>query len=277
MADHSIESLSALMDGEVEDFELRRTLERIESDPELAATWERFHVARSVLRNEDIGQDNLDISSAVMSALDAEPEYHVPESEPVAASHRPSEKAAPFWKPLTSMAVAASVTAIVILGVQNNQVAAPEIADNRPSYTLPSVQSSSDFVQARFGNRLELSNAGPEPEIIRLSQGIERYIDQHEHMLTSEASSWNATWLPEGFDELRLDVMAHAEVQVFSNGRNSFSVCIEDLGHQSVPEGVATSGKMVAVGKRMGEHFVTVVGDVPLMIAERIATSVRAK
>jgi negative regulator of sigma E activity len=32
---------------------------------------------------------------------------------------------------------------------------------------------------------------------------------------------------------------------------------------------------MIAVGKRRGDDFVTVVGDVPLMIADRIAASVQ--
>jgi negative regulator of sigma E activity len=276
MADQSIESLSALMDGEVEDFELRRTLERMESESELADKWDRYHFARSMMRNEEVSLEKIDISASVMSALSEEEEYHC--SESMNGNQKESIKSAPFWKPLSSMAVAASVTAIVILGVQNNnQDIAPAVVDNRPTYTLPAVQSSPGFVQARFGNSAELSASGPEPEIIRLSQGVERYIDQHKHMLSGKQSSWSTTWLPEGFDGQKLDVMAHAEVQIFSNGRNSFTVCIEDLGYQSVPEGVATSGDMVAVGKRMGDHFVTVVGDVPLMIAERIATSVKAK
>ena len=93
-------------------------------------------------------------------------------------------------------------------------------------------------------------------------------------MLKKQKANWQASWLPEGFSGLRRDVMPHAEVQIFSNGRNTFSVCVEKYGDQAVAEGVAQSGNMVAVGKRLGDQFVTVVGDVPLMIAERIASSV---
>ena len=32
--------------------------------------------------------------------------------------------------------------------------------------------------------------------------------------------------------------MAHAEIQMFSNGRHSFTVCVEEFGKQTVPEGV---------------------------------------
>jgi negative regulator of sigma E activity len=276
MTDRSIESVSALMDGEVADFELRRTLDRIENEPELSEAWQRYHLIRSVMRNEEVSES--DISSNVMSALDLEPTFELGDQEPDVAPLDESTKHR-FWKPIASMAAAASVTAMVILGAQNiNQPQTEEtIADTRPSYTLPAGTLSNDIVRAQFGNRTTMQSEANQPEIIRLSQGIERYIDQHQHMLEKQEASWQASWLPEGFDDLRRDVMPHAEVQVFSNGRHSFSVCVEDYGRQTVPEGVAQSGDMVAVGKRLGDQFVTVVGDVPMMIAERIASSVERK
>lgn len=275
MTERSTESVSALMDGEVADFELRRTLDRIEDEPELAEAWQRYHLIRSVIRKEEVALPSVDISNSVMSALDGDSEY---ELQPEEAIDKAEESKPQFWKPLASMAAAASVTAMVILGAQNiNQPQTEQIADTRPDYTLPSNPISNDFVRAQFGNRSVVNESGQEPEIIRLSQGLERYIEQHKHMLTGKQSGWKTSWLPEGYEGQRREVMAHAEVQVFSNGRNAFSVCIEDYGRQSVPEGVAQSGDMVAVGKRIGDQFVTVVGDVPLMIAERIATSVKPK
>ncbi|MCP4598878.1 MucB/RseB C-terminal domain-containing protein [Neptuniibacter sp.] len=275
MTERSTESVSALMDGEVADFELRRTLDRIEDEPELAEAWQRYHLIRSVIRKEEVALPSVDISDSVMSALDGDSEY---ELQPEEAADKEHESKQQFWKPLASMAAAASVTAMVILGAQNiNQPQTEQIADTRPDYTLPSNPISNDFVRAQFGNRSVMNESGQEPEIIRLSQGLERYIEQHKHMLIGKQSGWKTSWLPEGYEGQRREVMAHAEVQVFSNGRNAFSVCIEDYGRQSVPEGVAQSGDMVAVGKRIGDQFVTVVGDVPLMIAERIAASVEPK
>lgn len=275
MTERSTESVSALMDGEVADFELRRTLDRIEDEPELAEAWQRYHLIGSVIRKEEVALPSVDISNSVMSALDGDSEY---ELQPEEGIDKAQESKQQFWKPLASMAAAASVTAMVILGAQNiNQPQTEQIADNRPDYTLPSNPISNDFVRAQFGNRSVMNERGQEPEIIRLSQGLERYIEQHKHMLIGKQSGWKTSWLPEGYEGQRREVMAHAEVQVFSNGRNAFSVCIEDYGRQSVPEGVAQSGDMVAVGKRIGDQFVTVVGDVPLMIAERIAASVEPK
>jgi len=242
MTDRSIESVSALMDGEVTDFELRRTLARIESEPELAETWQRYHLIRSAIRSEDGNGIAVDISSSVMSALESEPEFHLEDGS------TDSEKA-----------------------VSKSHFL------NRPSYSLPTGTLSNDIVRAQFGNRSNIEVESQQPEIIRLPQGIDRYIEQHEHMLKKQKPNWQASWLPDGFSGLRSDVMPHAEVQIFSNGRNTFSVCVENYGHQSVSEGVAQSGNMVAVGKRIGDQFVTVVGDVPLMIAERIASSVVKK
>ena len=44
------ESLSALMDNEADDLELRRILNSCEQQPELAATWASFHLVHSVLQ-----------------------------------------------------------------------------------------------------------------------------------------------------------------------------------------------------------------------------------
>ncbi len=276
MTERSIEPVSALMDGEVSDFELRRILDRIEAEPELAEAWQRYQLISSVMRNEETVSPDIDISGSVMAAIAEEPEFELPDTE--SDSDNKEDNKHSFWKPFASMAVAASVTAMVIFGTQSfNQTTNNQVADHRPDYTLPANPISDEFVRAQFGNNSVSREEGTEPEIIRLSDGLERYIEQHQHMLNSKQSGWVASWLPEGYQELKQDVMAHAEVQVFSNGRNSFTVCIEDYGRQSVPEGVAQKGGMVAVGKRMGDQFVTVVGDVPLMIAERIASSVEPK
>ncbi len=280
MSDQSVESLSALMDGEVNDFEFRRTLDRVAEDPELAQKWRRYQVASSALRREDTSGAGLDISAAVMTALDEDSHKMQPvewEAETTASSVTADQdkERYSFWKPLSSMAVAASVTAMVILGVQNFQASAPaQLADNRPDYVLPGVSASSDVMRARYGQSSLSEPQGNEPEIIRLSQGLDRYISQHQHLLGQSQPAWQTRWMPKGFSPVRHEVMPQAEVMVYSDGRYAVSVCVEDYGRQSVPEGVAQSDNMVAVGKRKGDHFVTVVGDVPMMIAERIAASV---
>ena len=44
------EALSALMDGEANELELRRILRELPARPELAAAWTRFHTVRASLQ-----------------------------------------------------------------------------------------------------------------------------------------------------------------------------------------------------------------------------------
>lgn len=93
--------LSALMDGEVDEFELRRTIELLGEDSELRAKWRRYQVAASALRGES-GHWQVDLSARIAAAVAAEP--------------------APRRRLLTGVlgraAVAASVAALTIVGVR---------------------------------------------------------------------------------------------------------------------------------------------------------------
>ena len=114
MSEQPKEALSALMDNEVGDFELRSLLKQSADNNELSGQWQRYHVASSLLKNEQLGSG--DISAAVMDAIDAEPALKM-DAVDTPANDGISGKS--FFKPLISMAVAASVTAVVILGGQN--------------------------------------------------------------------------------------------------------------------------------------------------------------
>lgn len=290
MSDESSESLSAslsaAMDGEVSSFELRRSLVRLQENKDLEGDqslnkWQRYHLAQQALHGESISQQALsvDLVSRVSVVLEGENDQLSAQSstsDVVESTHQH-----PWWKPVASMAMAASVTAVVILGGQqfmSNDTAAD--GSFKQAYTIPSVQSSKDFVRAQYSNysspNKNATVTSGEPEVIRLSQGLTRYIDQHRHLLSSSQPAWQTDWLPDGYQQVRHEVMPHAEVMVFSNGKHSVSISIEPLGRQSVPSGVAQSNNIVAVGRATANGFVTVVGDVPLMIADRIAASVKS-
>jgi len=98
------ESLSAVMDGEGDDLALRRLLARSD-DAEVRATWSRYHVARDALQGQAsvVGAVvSMDISAAVREAVDAETV--------------PRRRSAGSWRSVASFAIAASVTAVVVLG-----------------------------------------------------------------------------------------------------------------------------------------------------------------
>ncbi|MGB2129859.1 MAG: MucB/RseB C-terminal domain-containing protein [Marinobacterium sp.] len=265
------ESLSALVDGEVSDFELRRTVETVADSSELQQQWRRYQVARACLKREPQAELKLDLSKGVMDAIRDEPVYHPSIETASTVPARVQTRGQSWWRSLTSMAVAASVTAAVILGAGNFEDDAPQ----SPQFYLPGQAASPELMRTRLGG--PIAPAGYEsPDVIRLSDGLKKYIDQHQHLLsTQRVPQWTTRWLPKGYAIVRHELLPHGEVMVFANGRDAFSVSVEELGHQSMPEGVAQSDGYIAVGKRQGDHFVTVVGDVPLMIAERIASAVQ--
>ena len=62
------ESLSAVMDNEADELELRRVLAAAGDDAELRSTWSRYQIARAVMHKELL-EPRLDIAAAVSAAL----------------------------------------------------------------------------------------------------------------------------------------------------------------------------------------------------------------
>lgn len=102
------ESLSALMDNEANELEIERVLSRTGDEGALRETWVRFNLVRHSLRGEDLAHHRLDISSRVRSAL----------ADEEGASTAGSGLRQRMTRHLTSLAVAASVAATVVIGGQ---------------------------------------------------------------------------------------------------------------------------------------------------------------
>ena len=66
------ESLSAIMDGEAGELELRRVLQATEQDPAVRGTWERYQIARAAMHKEP-WQGKVDLSAGIAAALADEP------------------------------------------------------------------------------------------------------------------------------------------------------------------------------------------------------------
>jgi sigma-E factor negative regulatory protein RseA len=72
------EQLSALMDGELARDELRFLLRRVDSDAQLAQTWSRFQIARSVLRHQITATVRMDFADSLMQRIEQESIASVP-------------------------------------------------------------------------------------------------------------------------------------------------------------------------------------------------------
>ncbi|WP_252108546.1 MULTISPECIES: sigma-E factor negative regulatory protein [unclassified Halomonas] len=110
------ESLSALMDGESEELELRRVLKSLPEEAGAAESWRRYHLARSMMQRERSVDVSLDLSAGIMAQLERELAPHLD------AQHEKSSVGTLAKPARVSFArgasVAAAVSLMVVTGVQ---------------------------------------------------------------------------------------------------------------------------------------------------------------
>jgi len=120
------ESISALMDGEVAELEMHRTLSALANDPDLRATWQRYQLISMAMRG-DLSGDLVDLSKQIGEAIDAEPARGVAGTRGVAGHDNNVLVAAKKWiSPLGRTAVAASVAVVAVFMMQKFQADAPK-------------------------------------------------------------------------------------------------------------------------------------------------------
>jgi sigma-E factor negative regulatory protein RseA len=119
MNERNKESLSALMDGEADELEIRRILNQLDSSDELRDKWNNYHLMGSLMRDESF--DSIDLTQGINKALDGELALDAGDDTTTGVENEIEAKAPinAWYKPLTSVAVAASVTLAVLLGVQS--------------------------------------------------------------------------------------------------------------------------------------------------------------
>jgi len=111
------ESLSALMDGEATEIEIRRILKSNgESKQSVDDRWMRYHIARDALKGELTLDTPIDMSASISAAIDAEPVFSGVSSSDF--SKKTKKEKTSFWPNLGKFAVAASVAGAVVVGVQ---------------------------------------------------------------------------------------------------------------------------------------------------------------
>ena len=176
----TVQSLSALMDGEARDLELRRVLRHLESESAghegadtlsadaLRATWHRLHLARHALHGEETFA-NVSLLAGVRAAVDADP------------AQRPG--ATRGWlRAAGRCAVAASVAALVLVVRPGDDASSIARVAPRPVGVANTVGAVP--VQASYGARdvptLRSADRDAYRELAR--QRLRRYSQEHaEH------------------------------------------------------------------------------------------------
>ncbi|WP_282366164.1 sigma-E factor negative regulatory protein [Pseudomonas sp. PS02290] len=131
------ESLSAVMDNEADELELRRVLSAIE-DADTRATWSRYQIARAAMHKELL-MPHLDISAAVAAGI-------ADEVSPLKAGRGP-------WRTLGRLAVAASVTVAVLAGVRlynQDEIAGAQLAQQSQPSNVAMPQAKGPAVLAGY-------------------------------------------------------------------------------------------------------------------------------
>lgn len=168
------EALSALMDSELSEFELRRLLARISEEPELLATWQRYNLVRAAFQPEPLRLPMTDskasggsLSDRIMAAVEIEPAFdnaRSSESDRVAATgvatSDQTKAKTPLWTTqFARVAVAASVALAVFVGMQSvlNTPDSPTIANQ--SSTESRTESSTTLQQPAMasGDNVQLA------------------------------------------------------------------------------------------------------------------------
>lgn len=153
MSQEIIEQLSALMDGELPDDQMRFMLRRFDADPELAQRWSRYHLVRACLRHEVDVASIPNLSAAVMTRLAQE------------SADTGAGRAIRSWLRWTGGgAIAAAVAVVALLvsrpvadgGVQapttaaavTTPASAPRMADE--SIRLPMIEAPINYLPAAY-------------------------------------------------------------------------------------------------------------------------------
>lgn len=139
---HLEESLSALMDGEATELEIRRLMKSCDADEALMQKWHRYQMASASMKGDVVLSSPLDLSQSISQAIAEEPAYKVSEK---------SSKSR-IWGNLGRFGIAASVAGAVVMGVQFASVGTSvnQVVDN----TAPVITPPSD---PQFGNDASIS------------------------------------------------------------------------------------------------------------------------
>jgi sigma-E factor negative regulatory protein RseA len=162
------DQLSALIDGEFEIESSEHIITSAKSGGELREAWQHYHLIGDAMRGNC--QMRCDFSSRVMQALDTEPTVlavnRVDATEAL-VSAKPKFKA-PFFKSTKIWSVAASVAAVMFVGLillqhqffsQSEDMSPVEIAQNLPVEYLAAHQSAAPSSAAYYIQAASFSGA----------------------------------------------------------------------------------------------------------------------
>lgn len=266
------ESLSAAMDDAAAPLELQRILKVSQDNDEIRQQWARYQLASAALKREATSASlSINLADSVRNTIESEQTYK--------PSHATTTKMSAFdrfWQPVAGLAVAASVTVVMVLGAQRIGVAVqPQVMPAQQGIVLLEPRNTNNSIQlSSTGSSSSAANIKSSNKIIRLPAPSEAF--------NADDAQWLVATLPVGFvlTQRSLDDSDSIarEVLTYSNGDASFTLYVEALDGRTIAEGHAFAGPNLVLGQSIQHNgdavFVTLVGELSLAQAEQVASSV---
>jgi sigma-E factor negative regulatory protein RseA len=144
MSKETLEHLSSLMDGELSRETGLFLTRRLGTDQELSQAWRRYHLIRDCIRQPGGRVPVVDIAQCMRNAL----------REETAAAPLPAGRNR-WLRPVSGLAIAATVAVMALIAVGPGQRNAPEVAPESaalPSFSSPNVRTALPVTQAASFN-----------------------------------------------------------------------------------------------------------------------------
>ncbi len=125
MTDRIDEQISALVDDEIGEAELKLVIERLGDSDELAERWQRYNLISDTLHNNLPEAIAPDLTRRVHQALESEPTVLAPRR------WRMPQLSAPLLKQVGGMAAAASVAVVMVLTLQQEPVLSSQLVSQK--------------------------------------------------------------------------------------------------------------------------------------------------
>lgn len=175
------DALSALLDGEADELELRRLLKSLDSDTEnveeLLGQWQRYHLAQDVLHDRGVPVKE-SLASRIAEQIEQEEVYRAGNGKHIAVSG--------WQNAVSKMAIAASVAAVFVVALQINPNPAapgPTVANSKPD--SESLQQTAEFSPMLVADGMEVAvDPAAEARLRLFLEGIS--VDVSEPVVTDQ-------------------------------------------------------------------------------------------
>lgn len=180
MSNLSDERLSSLLDGELDGVQRRQVIDELGQDAASREQWSRFNLASDALHGNLPDAIDLQFSARVMAAIDDEPAILAPTStttridttSPTATPASITRIPSSFSKRFAGLAVAASVAAVAVLGVESMYQQDPT-APRGQQVATASAPAAATARLAEQSRAASLAAAGqPQPTTVSARSGV---------------------------------------------------------------------------------------------------------